>query len=142
MNYCVIFYNFRTPELITMVVQQCSQREQYVNYLRKLDQQLCHHDSQMDRTQNLFNRYVACFYRFVKCLKYVLFRLLELLATSVATFTVKHFLLDQEAGIKQFTVEVKKGDMMVDDKCAVVHKYIKHYSQKLLEGATWSSFCK
>jgi len=71
-----------------------------------------------------------------------LFRLQELLATSVATFTVKHFLLEQEAGIKKFTAKVKQGEMMIDDKCSVVHKYIKHYKQKLLDGATWSSFCK
>lgn len=122
-----------------MVMQQCSQREKYVNYLRKLDQQLCHLDSQMDRTQNLFSRYNDLF---VECLKCVLFRLQELLASSVATFTVKHFLLEQEAGIKQFTAKVKQGEMMADDKCTVVHKYVKYYNQKLLDGATWSSFCK
>ena len=136
----VCFVAYRTPELITLVKQQCSQREKYVNYLRKLDQQLCHHDSQMDRTQSLFNRYSELIIPVYLVIAF--FRLQELLATSVATFTVKHFLLEQEAGIKKFTAKVKQGDMMVDDKCAVVHKYIKHYKQKLLDGPSWSSFRK
>lgn len=39
-----------------MVMEQCRQREKYVNYLRKLDQELCRHGSQMDSTLNLLNR--------------------------------------------------------------------------------------
>lgn len=47
-------------QLIAMVTEECKQREQYVNYLRKVDQELCHHDTQMDSTLKLFNRCVTC----------------------------------------------------------------------------------
>ena len=57
----------------------------------------------------------------------------------MVTFTVKHFMLDQESMMKQFRLQIKKGDLMIDDKCALVHKYLQHFQQKLLTQPLWGS---
>jgi len=174
-----------------MVMEECKQREKYVNYLRKIDQELCHHASQMDSTLSLFNRYIVTadttliwggakqlkeqiFYcknlihmeclkfkgavtypspysatrvflmhavKFCNLIQFIFYRLLELLETSVVTFTVKHFLLGQEAMMQQFKEQMKQGDLMIDDKCALMHKYLQFFQQKLLDQPSWGS-CK
>ena len=63
------------------------------------------------------------------------------MATSVATFTVKHFLLEQEGMMKQFKSQIKKGELVIDEKCALVHKYLQHFQQKLLTRPLWGSSC-
>lgn len=62
--------------------------------------------------------------------------------TIVATFTVKHFLLEQESTMKHFTSQVKQGNLMIDDKCALVHKCLQHLQQKLMAQPSWGSTSK
>lgn len=67
----------------------------------------------------------------------ILCRLLELVATSVANFTVKHFLLEQEGALKQFSMQIIEGNLIADEKCAIVHKYLQYFQQKLLDQQSW-----
>ena len=64
---------------------------------------------------------------------------MELLATSVASFTVKHFVLEQENTLKQFTLQIKQEGLMIDDKSNLVHKYLQYFQQKLLTRSSWGS---
>lgn len=69
-------------------------------------------------------------------------RLLGLLATGVATFSVKHFLLEQEPTMKQFIAQMQQENLMADEKCALVHKCLQYLRQKLLRRSNWGSNCK
>ena len=53
--FCYVLLN-RISQIIAMVMEECRQREKYVKYLRKVDQELYHHSNQMDSTLILFNR--------------------------------------------------------------------------------------
>ena len=57
----------------------------------------------------------------------------------MATFTVKHFVLEQENMLKQFTSQIKQGDLIIDEKSAQVHKYLQYFQQKLLTRSSWGS---
>ena len=57
----------------------------------------------------------------------------------MATFTVKHFVLEQESKLKQFTSEIKQGGLIIDEKSAQVHKYLQYFQQKLLTRSSWGA---
>ena len=44
--------------------------------------------------------------------------------------------------MKQFTSQMKQGDLVIDEKCTLVHKYLQHFQQKLLARPSWGVTCK
>ena len=68
-----------------------------------------------------------------------LFRLLELVGTSIATFTVKHFLMEQEKTLKELKAQMKRADLVIDDKCVLLHKYLQLLYQSQRMKPLWGS---
>ena len=92
-----------------MVMEECRRREKYVNYLRKVDQELYRHSNQMDSTLILFNRCdvhvkmlcgfgsVFCNWQYIhKRIRWAQIMLSYILPVSLVLNVVSHFRKLQE----------------------------------------------